>query len=71
METCMLLCFHVHTYRETCMFLYLVLTFDPTGKGSIHQLRNLVPLGTYMYMYTFVHVCIMYMYMYIHMLHEP
>ncbi len=39
METCMLLCFHVHIYRKTCMFhvisLFIVLTFDPTGKGSI------------------------------------
>ncbi len=52
METCMLLCFHVHiTWKHTCfsvnvymkaqkyacfhVLLQLVLTSDPTGKGSI------------------------------------
>ncbi len=45
METCILLCFHVHIYRKTCIFpcnvymkaqyhvlLQLVLTFDPHWK---------------------------------------
>ncbi len=41
METCTLLCFHVHIYRKTCMFpCNLVLTFDPTGKGSIGTKRS-------------------------------
>ncbi len=43
METCMLLCFHVHIYRKTCMFLlYLVLTFDSTGKVSIVHDHNAI-----------------------------
>ncbi len=41
METCMLLCFHVQIYIKTFLFPcnlsinFIVLTFDPTGKGSI------------------------------------
>ncbi len=40
METCMLLCFHVHVHIYMYVSMYLVLTFDPTGKGSIGTKRN-------------------------------
>ncbi len=43
METCMLLCFHVHIFRKNMyVSIYLVLTFDPTGKGSICVSRLLM-----------------------------
>ncbi len=37
MKICVLLCFHVHVHLQKNMyvFMYLVLTFDPTGNGSI------------------------------------